>query len=105
MTLGVEEFDEFWREKNSWSAEAFGQRSERGPIGPLKHLKKEVEEALAAPDDPMEIVDCFFLVTDAAWRQGLSLEKFMKLCWQKLAINKGRTWPKPEKDEVSEHVR
>ncbi|MBF9651862.1 DUF550 domain-containing protein, partial [Streptococcus pseudopneumoniae] len=36
---------DFFERLADWSAETFGPRSHRGPIGPLKHLEKEAREA------------------------------------------------------------
>ena len=52
-------FLEFARLQAEWSQATFGTDAERGPIGPLKHLAKEVQEALEHLDDHMEYVDCF----------------------------------------------
>ncbi len=88
-----------------WAQKTFGSDAERGPIGPLKHLHKEVDEALADPTDKMEYVDCMFLVWDAARRAKVPLEDLIELGWRKLAILKTRTYAKPEKDEFTEHER
>lgn len=105
----------FWKEQGEWSEETFGPTSERGPIGPLQHLQKEVGEALAEALDvngsmenlAMEIVDCQFLVFDAARRCGLTFVRFVELCFEKLAINRTRKWNDWRKSVNApvEHVR
>ncbi len=42
-----------WNELSKWSQETFGSDAERGPIGPLRHLKLEADEAIesGAPDE------------------------------------------------------
>ena len=35
---------QFWNEQGEWSQKTFGLDSERGPLGPLKHLEKEARE-------------------------------------------------------------
>ena len=95
----------FWEAQAEWSREVFGSDDERGPIGPLKHLAKEVQEAIQHPDDPMEYVDCLFLLFDAARRAGFVLVDLEHLAWEKLAINKARKWQKPTSDEPIEHDR
>lgn len=96
----------FLREQSAWSQSAFGPDSERGPIGPLKHLAKEAVEAQQNPTDIMEFVDCFFLTIDATRRAGFTFEQLLAAAWEKLAINKVRTWPQPSgPDEAIEHAR
>ena len=96
----------FWREQSHWSQATFGADSERGPVGPLKHLAKEVQEALANPTDAEEYADLFILTCDAARRSGLSLMGLLELVQKKLEKNQGREWQKPvNPDEPVEHVR
>ena len=38
--------EDFWNELDEWSSRTFGPTAHRGPIGPLKHLAKEVQETL-----------------------------------------------------------
>ena len=103
--MGEKGLNEFWVELSEWSQATFGADGERGPIGPLKHLAKEVQEALADPGDLIEYADLLFLVFDATRRAGFSFEDLLAACWRKLAINRARTWPKPSSDEPVEHVR
>lgn len=101
-----EGFATFWPAQAEWSQNTFGADSERGPIGPLKHLAKEAVEAQQVPHDLMEFVDCLFLTFDATRRAGFSFEELRKAAWEKLAINKARKWQAPPKgDEAIEHVR
>lgn len=122
----MDRYSEFWYRQSLWSQQTFGLDRDRGPIGPLRHLEKEVKEAIDEVYNPeqgslvidsyglqkvvdtglhMEIVDCFFLVTDAARRSGLDYNQFMDLVDQKLEINKNRTWNKSTTDEPVEHDR
>jgi len=98
-------WEAFFREVDAWGDATFGTPAERGPIGPLKHLAKEVQECLDNPTDPLEYVDCLFLVRDASRRAGLSGPQLLAYCWEKLNINRARTWPKPTSDGPVEHVR
>ena len=80
--------------------------SERGPIGTLKHLAKEAKEAQDNPTDITEYADCLFLTIDAARRAGFSWRQLLQAAFNKLEVNKLRTWPKPvASDEPIEHVR
>lgn len=98
----MERFVLFWNAQSEWSRATFGSDKERGPVGPLKHLEKEAREAYAECDPmlrDMEIVDCLFLVCDAARRAGMTPDRLLTLANHKLAINKGRKWSKPTSDE------
>lgn len=96
---------EFWDAHAEWSQATFGTDAERGPAGPLKHLIKEANEALAHPTDLEEYADCLFLVFDAARRAGFTFEQLREAVCVKLKVNKARTWPKPTSNEPVEHVR
>lgn len=100
-----EERERFWCERAEWSEATFGPRHERGPIGPLMHLKKEIDEVLANPGDITEYVDCIFLIEDAAYRAGFSYYELMEALFEKLEINKKRKWGPRSEDGVVEHVK
>ena len=103
--IGNGSFSDFIAAKTEWSLATFGTIAERGPQGPLKHLKKEIEEILAAPTDLLEYVDGIFLIFDAAMRAGFTYEQILEGCWRKLEINKARQWSKPSADEPVFHVK
>lgn len=99
---------DFWKKQAAWSRATFGEDHERGPIGPLKHLEKEAREAYEETDiekQKMEIVDCLFLVFDAARRSGMGLDGLLHRAFVKLEINQNREWSRPTSDEPVEHVR
>ena len=97
---------DFWLSLSFWSEDTFGLDIHRGPIGPLKHLQKEVEEALKTPDDLEEYADLLFLVFDSTRRAGFGYHELMDACREKLKKNKKRLWPKPSlNDEPIEHIR
>ena len=107
---GAERSQLFWNQQSAWSQATFGPDSERGPVGPLKHLEKEAREAQAempgSTEQESEIVDCLFLVFDAARRAGITHDRLFRAAFEKLEINKRRKWEKPESDnEPVEHVR
>ena len=95
----------FWDMLSEWSQATFGTDAERGPVGPLKHLAKEVQECLADPSDLEEYADCLFLVFDATRRAGFTFDQLVEAVFAKLAKNKRREWPRPTSDEPVEHVR
>jgi hypothetical protein len=97
--------EDFWYAQADWSRATFGSDQERGPIGPLKHLKKEIEEVLQTPDDIVEFADLLFLVFDATRRAGFTFDQLREAAHDKLAVNKKRRWPKPTSDEPTEHIR
>lgn len=92
-------FEDFWRECEEWSNSTFGPPSHRGPLGPLDHLLKEIKEVETnivfghGKSDIKEYVDCFFLILDAARRDGHNVIEFENACWSKLSENKVRSWP------------
>jgi hypothetical protein len=104
---------------SEWSQTTFGADTERGPIGPLKHLAKEAKEAEEActlsglvcqelrNSDKVreELADCLILILDASRRAGIKPLQLFKVASDKLDVNKKRTWPKPVSDEPVEHVR
>lgn len=65
-----------------WSQATFAPDSQRGPIGPLRHLVSEVEEELLGDDcDPYdleELSDVLILWCDATRRAGFSLEAVLR---------------------------
>jgi hypothetical protein len=104
-----EDFNKFWMQQAEWSNQTFGTERKRGPVGPLKHLEKEAREAYGESDKTKqqeEIIDCFFLVVDAARRAGLTPETFFYCAFWKLEKNKNREWQKPTTpNEAVEHIR
>lgn len=96
---------QFWQEQAEWSRATFGDDNERGPTGPLKHLRKEVDEVLKDPTDLVEYADLLFLVFDSTRRAGFTYDQLVEACFSKLKINKERKWSKPTSDEPVEHVR
>ncbi len=100
------DLEAFWHAQSVWSQSVFGTDTERGPLGPLKHLAKEAAEAQQNPSDLTEFVDCLFLTFDATRRAGFTFEQLRDAAWTKLEVNKARKWTKPSKpDEAVEHDR
>lgn len=86
-----------------WSRKTFGSDQERGPIGPLKHLKLEADEAIQS-NERDEYADCLLLILDAARRAGFTYDYLIDVTLQKLAVCRERTYPKPASDEPAHHV-
>lgn len=98
---GVNDRDNVRREHAEWSQATFGSV---GPIGPLKHLRREVLEVIAKPHDLIEWADMQFLLWDAQRRAGITDEQITQAMIEKLAINKARQWPEPKDGEPRMHV-
>ena len=73
-----------------WSVKTFGIR---GPIGPLRHLKSECEEAIEHPEDISEFADMFLLLQDAASRAGHKMSSVYNAALSKHVVNIERKWP------------
>jgi hypothetical protein len=94
---------QFWDERNKWAVETFGDHSIRGPLGALRHLAKEVQEAISEIENsPMgpypdnffkELIDCKFLVEEAMSRAGMTYAEVADKAFAKLEENKKRKWP------------
>jgi hypothetical protein len=96
----------FFEARHSWSMATFGGPEVRGPIGPLRHLAKEVQEAIESPGDVEEYADLITLAFDAADRAGFSYEDIVSALWAKLAKNRERLWPSDAPvDQPVEHQR
>ena len=90
------------RRHAEWSEKTFGNV---GPIGPLKHLSKEVLEAAADPTDLSEWADMQFLLWDAQRRAGITDEQITAAREEKLKINMARQWPEPKDGEPRLHIK
>ena len=84
------------RDQSKWSQETFGSDAERGPIGALKHLQAEAQEAIDQPADITEYADCYLLIMDAARRAGFAFPQLIDAAVAKHRVCEGRNWPKPE---------
>lgn len=90
------------QEHAEWSQETFGNV---GPVGPLKHLSKEALEAAEQPGDLSEWADMQFLLWDAQRRAGITDEQITLAMFDKLAVNKRRSWPEPKDGEPRLHIK
>jgi hypothetical protein len=90
----------------SWSLRTFGPGSRTE--GVVKHIKKELEEVLAKPDDLEEWADVIILGIDGAWRTGATADDIVQILHAKQKKNIGRKWPDwrtfPSNEPI-EHVR
>jgi hypothetical protein len=89
-----------------FSARTFGP-GERTK-GVIQHIRKELEEIEAKPDDLSEYIDVVILALDGAWRQGYSPEEIAGALVAKLEKNKARKWPDwrtMSEGQAIEHIR
>jgi ParB family chromosome partitioning protein len=110
MTQTIQEdrdvtLEEFWYNLAEWSNRTFGYEHDRGPVGPLRHLAKEVQETLDQPTELIEYADMLHLIFDACRRAGYSYDDLRHAAAYKLSVNQHRLWPKPTSDEPVEHIR
>ncbi|MDN7430553.1 dATP/dGTP pyrophosphohydrolase domain-containing protein [Burkholderia sp. AU45388] len=101
------EFDmhAFLRRQRAFSARTYGP----GPLTArvCDHIRKELAEVEAAPDDLREWIDVILLGLDGAWRTGATPEQITAALTAKLTTNEGRTWPDwraCDPDRAIEHV-
>lgn len=129
--LGIA-FADLIENQADWSRATFGTDDKRGPLGPLKHLAKEVQETIEAwnletgsfgleksqapngawigPEElhiktKMEMADLLILVLDASRRAGIKPMQLIEAAQSKMVENKKRTWPQASSDEPVEHIR
>ena len=96
---------ELWELMSDWQQKQFGSDQTRGPIGTLKHLRKEVDEAIKNPNDLEEYVDIYFMTVDSCRRAGYTFDQFRRGVDEKLQKNMARRWSKPVDGEPCEHIR
>lgn len=93
------------QDQAAWSEANFGSTEERGPIGPLKHMAKEINELLENPTDPHEYADLLILLLDSSRRAGIDAIDLIAFALDKMELNKKRKWSKPVEGEPCEHIR
>lgn len=90
--------DKLQAEVGSWGDQTFTKST---PASVLAHLQKELKELIES-HDPEEVADVQLLLIHFAHKKGVSIRDEVR---KKFEVNKGRTWGKPDKDGVVEHVR
>lgn len=90
-----------------WSKDAFGpgQKTE----GLIKHIRKELDEVTAKPNDVEEWVDIMILAIDGAWRAGHSpkaiCEALATKQYKNVFSRKWPDWRTAKPGEPIEHIR
>ncbi len=100
------DFEEYLKEHRVWSWNTFGPGERTKGI--IDHIKKELKEIEAAPDDVEEWVDVIILALDGALRVGHTPGDIMLGLITKQMINKNRKWPNWRTfgtDEAIEHIK
>lgn len=75
----------------AWSLQTFGPGART--FGLLSHIRSELDEISAQPDDLYEWIDVVILAFDGAWRAGYTPEQIAEALAAKQAKNETRTWP------------
>ncbi len=96
--------------QGGWSQQTFGVDELRGPVGPLKHMAKEIPEVINAIMNgtgtaPEEFADIFLLLLDAIRRYGMTVDDLVADSLVKMGVNVTRKWATPTSDEPVEHDR
>jgi hypothetical protein len=95
---------DYLRQHRAWSKLTFGDG--KRTIGIICHIKKELLEIEAQPDDLMEWIDVAILAMDGYWRHGGTPESFVRDLRAKQFQNFSRQWPTTQSEnEAVEHVR
>lgn len=88
----------------AWSKKTFGggKRTKAN----LAHIRKELLEIEAKPDDLKEWIDVAMLAFDGAWRHGHRPWDVAYAYHDKLQTNMARKWPPPvDENTPVEHIR
>ena len=97
-------FVEYLIAQSNWSRMVFGNG--RRTIGICEHIKKELAEIQADPDDVRQWIDVMILALDGYWRHGGKPDELAEMLEAKQRVNFERAWPavQPE-DQPTEHLR
>lgn len=89
-----------------WSRKTFGPG--RRTLGVIDHIRKELNEIEADPEDVSEWIDVLILALDGAWRAGFTPLEIIEALEAKQARNEARRWPDWRtvgEDRAIEHER
>ncbi len=94
----------YLQDQQTWSRDTFGPG--RRTLGITAHIRKELAEIEADPDDVREWIDVIILALDGYWRHGGTPEDLAEMLEAKQRVNFERAWPaiKPE-DQPVEHLK
>lgn len=80
----------------------------RRTAGVIDHIRKELREIEAAPEDGEGWIDVVILALDGLWRAGKSPDEIIAALIAKQTKNEGRVWPDwrtADPDKAIEHDR
>lgn len=92
--------------QRQFSRETFGPGTRAK--GVVDHIRKELDEIEAAPQDITEWIDVVLLALDGAWRAGYEPEEIAATLEAKQSKNERRTWPDwqtQSPDQAITHVK
>ena len=92
--------------QREWSERTFGP-GERAQ-GIIDHIRKELREIEADPQDLCEWIDVVILALDGAWRSGATPDQIIDALAAKQAKNELRAWPDwrtADPSKAIEHIR
>lgn len=122
----MKKLQDFMDEKGRWADATFGRGQPRSPLGPLHHLKQEIDELIAEIENyyfvlkhtdgeeelapfqeavRYEFADAHMLLLDAERLFGITAEMDLIYMQRKLEINKNRTWGSPDENGVINHIK
>lgn len=93
------------KRQREWSLETFGPQEIQGV---LDHIRKELAEIEADPDDVKEWVDVIILAFDGAMKRGWKPQEIIDAIVAKQEENEARSWPDWRTIDLTkaiEHVR
>lgn len=95
---------DFIEDLGKWSNSVFGVGNRS--VGIVDHIRKELEEISANPNDLLEWVDVVILALDGARRSGHSPAAICDALVCKHKINVARKWgPNTGEEKAIEHIR
>lgn len=97
---------EYLTRQSNWSLRTFGPGYRISNV--IAHIRKELKEIEAKPDDIEEWADLIMLSFDGAIRQGHDPQDIIEAVYSKLIKNELRTWPDwrtQDPNKVIEHDR
>lgn len=100
------DFKKHLERQSEWSEKIFGPGDRTKGI--VDHIRKELIEVEAKPNDLSEWMDIVILALDGAWRQGASPDDIINALVAKQTKNENRVWPDwrtQPLDKAIEHVK
>jgi hypothetical protein len=90
--------------QKQWSKKTFGEM--RRTKGIVEHIRKELLEIEAAPDDLTEWIDVIILALDGYWRHGGHSSELLYRLLDKQRKNFARQWgDASDPNKATEHIR